>query len=147
MKADQPVCGPTEQAAGVAGPGCTLCTALQFSGKPAKEAPPSCFRLIRAFLGRGLRHHLVAAATDLINGPLRKCKINAKLDRWSAQIAGHVYYDGLGNRHCMRRRFACVPIACAPIACVAMCALTGSVASIRPPRTSQNPAAPDLTFT
>ena len=47
--------------------------------------PPSCFKMVRAF-ARGLRRYYMDAAERLIAGPLQKCRMDAKLDRWTAAL-------------------------------------------------------------
>ena len=54
--------------------------------------PPSCFKMVRAF-ARGLRRYYVDAAERLLAGPLQPCRINAKLDRWTAALKPYLDAD------------------------------------------------------
>ena len=84
---DAPVCGPSEHAAGYAGTsGCILCTPFSSTNGLSKSLPPSCFKINRAFFGLGLRQYFMDAAVEAMTGPLRMCKIRAKLNRWKASI-------------------------------------------------------------
>ena len=80
---DEPVCAPGVEAR----PGvCTDCTPFLSTGGLSTQAPPSCFKMVRVF-ARGLRSEFMEAAFRLVSGPLRHCRIKAKVDRWSAAIA------------------------------------------------------------
>ena len=48
--------------------------------------------MTRAF-AVGLRRYYMNAAEDLLAGPLQPCRINAKLDRWSAALVPHLDED------------------------------------------------------
>jgi hypothetical protein len=95
---DAPVCGPTEQASGDAGSsGCILCEAFSSTYGLSRSFPPSCFRLNRVFFGLGLRSHYMEAAANAMSGPLRLCRIRAKMERWRASIADAMAEDALAG--------------------------------------------------
>ena len=87
---DAPVCSPSSpgsssQAAN-SPPGCIRCSDFASTGGLSRSMPPSCFKINRAFFARGLRHIYMDKARELMEGPLQKCRILSKLDRWKAQL-------------------------------------------------------------
>lgn len=90
---DAPVCGPAEQESEDTSSGCILCSAYESTYGLSQSFPPSCFKINRAFYGRGLRKQYMTAAAEMLSGPLRLCRINAKLDRWKALIEEYVAED------------------------------------------------------
>lgn len=76
-----------------------MCSSFESTGGLSQSFPPSCLRINRAFFGRGLRHEYMKRAKQLMEGPLQKCRITAKLERWKAQIQDAVAADAASGMY------------------------------------------------
>ena len=61
------------------------CRTFSSTNGMSQQVAPSCSPLIRAF-ARGLRSQYMQAAEELLRGPLGRCRIQSKLDRWQAAV-------------------------------------------------------------
>ena len=76
---DAPVCPP-----GVKNAACTTCEPYK-GALNSDQVAPSCFKMYRAF-ARGLRRYYIDASERLLAGPMQSCRIDAKLERWTAAL-------------------------------------------------------------
>ena len=84
---DKAVCAPGDTTAGT---DCIKCEL--FRTTLSQQMPISCFKMYRAF-AVGLRRYYINAAETLLAGPLQPCRVNAKLDRWTAALKPYLDAD------------------------------------------------------